>query len=73
MYDSWFSVMSHDTTDSILWFVILLCSLRGVYANAIKKDYGFATAFAIVFAFSLYMIAVSLGALPPGLEDELFK
>lgn len=73
MYDSWFGKMSHDTTGSIIWFIILLCSLRGVYANAVKKDYGFAAAFAVIFAFSLYMTAVSLGALPPGIEEELFK
>lgn len=43
-------------TAKIIWSLVLLCSIRGVYANATKKEFAYTIAFFITMLFSAYML-----------------
>lgn len=60
------------TTLKIIWTLVFFCSIRGIYANAVKKDFAYAGAFIVTFFFSAYMVADLFGILPPGFIDNLF-
>ena len=47
-------------TAKIIWTLIFFCSIRGVYANAAKKE------------IAMYMLADLFGVLPPGFIEQLF-
>ncbi len=61
---SWLDMMSHDTTGSVIWFILLVVAARGCYAMVRRKDYSIAFCFAAVFCFSVYMVLVNLGFFP---------
>ena len=46
-------------TAKIIWTLIFFCSIRGVYANAAKKEIA-------------YTVADLFGVLPPGFIEQLF-
>lgn len=60
------------TTLKIFWFLIFACSVRGFYANAIKKEIAYTVAFAITTVFSAYMVSDLFGFLPPDFIERLF-
>ncbi|MUU07639.1 MAG: hypothetical protein EP149_08135 [Phascolarctobacterium sp.] len=60
------------TTLKIFWVLIFLCSIRGFYANATKKELAYTVAFAITSVFSAYMLADLFGYLPPGFIEQFF-
>lgn len=60
------------TTLKIFWFLIFLCSVRGFYANAVKKEIAYTVAFAVTSVFSAYMLADLFGVLPPGFIEQFF-
>ena len=53
-------------TAKIIWTLIFFCSIRGVYANAAKKEIAYTVAFTVTLFFSMYMLADLFGVLPPG-------
>lgn len=59
-------------TAKIIWSLVLFCSIRGFYANAIKKEIAYTAAFMITLAFSAYMLADLFGVLPPGFIEQFF-
>ncbi len=61
---SWIDKMSHDTTGSMIWFILLAVAARGLYIMIERKDYSIAFCFTAVLCFSIYMVLVSLGFLP---------
>lgn len=60
-------------TAKIIWSLVLICSIRGLYANAVKKEIAYTAAFFITTIFSAYMIGDLFGYLPPGFIDQFFK
>lgn len=60
------------TTLKIFWVLIFLCSVRGFYANATKKELAYTVAFAITSVFSAYMLADLFGYLPSGFIEQFF-
>ena len=59
-------------TAKIIWTLIFFCSIRGVYANAAKKEIAYTVAFTVTLFFSMYMLADLFGELPPGFIEQLF-
>ncbi|CAK7045104.1 hypothetical protein [Phascolarctobacterium sp.] len=59
-------------TAKIIWSLVLLCSIRGVYANATKKEFAYTIAFFITMLFSAYMLGDLFGVLPPGFIEQFF-
>lgn len=49
-----------------IWFVVLLCSIRGCYRNFQNGDIAWGTAFGVMIPASLYFLADLLGILPAG-------
>ena len=72
MFDNWFEQMYHEVENPYMWALIFIISLRGVYSNAIKKEIGFAAAFALVAAISGFFAGVGLGICPYSLLEALF-
>ena len=42
-------------TAKIIWTLIFFCSIRGVYANAAKKEIAYTLAFTVTLFFSMYI------------------
>lgn len=70
--ESYFERMSHEVSNPYLWAVIFLLSLRGVYSNVTKKDYGHAAAFAFLMMVSGFFAGVGLELIPASALDALF-
>ena len=45
-------------TAKIIWTLIFFCSIRGVYANAAKKEIAYTVAFTVTLFFSMYMLSL---------------
>ena len=60
-------------TAKIIWTLIFFCSIRGVYANAAKKEIAYTLAFTVTLFFSMYMLADLFGVLPPALSNNYFE
>ena len=56
----------------VKWTLIFFCSIRGVYANAAKKEIAYTVAFTVTLFFSMYMLADLFGVLPPSFIEQLF-
>lgn len=54
-------------TAKIIWTLIFFCSIRGVYANAAKKEIAYTLAFTVTLFFSMYMLADLFGVTAAGL------
>lgn len=72
MFDNWFEQMYHEVENPYMWFLIFVISLRGVYSNIMKKEIGFAAAFAFVAVVSGFFAGVGLGVIPYSLLEALF-
>ena len=58
-------------TAKIIWTLIFFCSIRGVYANAAKKEIAYTVAFTVTLFFSTATPAALLRGRPPGkIEQE---
>jgi len=57
-----------NTTYSLIfiWFMVLLCSIRGCYRNFQAGDFAWGTAFGVLIPVSAYFLADLLGLLPAG-------
>lgn len=72
MFDNWFEQMYHEVETPYMWLLIFVISLRGVYSNIMKKEIGFAAAFAFVAVVSGFFAGVGLGLIPYSLLEALF-
>ncbi len=73
MFENWFEQMYHEVENPYLWLLLFVISLRGVYSNITKKDYGFAAAFAFIMMVSGFFTAVSFELIPFSMVEALFK
>lgn len=73
MFDNWFEQMYHEVENPYMWLLIFAVSLRGVYSNAMKKEIGFAAAFAFVAVVSGFFAGVGFNIIPYSLLEALFK
>ena len=72
MFDNWFEQMYHEVENPYMWLLIFVISLRGVYSNIMKKEIGFATAFAFVAVVSGFFAGVGFNIIPYSLLEALF-
>lgn len=72
MFDNWFEQMYHEVENPYMWLLIFVISLRGVYSNIMKKDIGFAAAFAFVAVVSGFFAGVGFNIIPYSLLEALF-
>ena len=72
MFDNWFEQMYHEVENPYMWLLIFVISVRGVYSNTVKKEIGFAAAFAFIAAISGFFAGVGLGVIPYSLLEALF-
>ena len=72
MFDNWFEQMYHEVENPYMWFLIFVISLRGVYSNIMKKEIGFAAAFAFVAVVSGFFAGVGFNIIPYSLLEALF-
>ena len=73
MFDNWFEQMYHEVENPYMWLLIFAVSLRGVYSNIMKKEIGFAAAFAFVAVVSGFFAGVGFNVIPYSLLEALFK
>ncbi len=73
MFDNWFEQMYHEVENPYMWLLIFVISLRGVYSNIMKKEIGFAAAFAFVAVVSGFFAGVGFNIIPYSLLEALFK
>jgi len=73
MFDNWFEQMYHEVENPYMWLLIFVISLRGVYSNIMKKEIGFAAAFAFVAVISGFFAGVGFNIIPYSLLEALFK
>lgn len=73
MFDNWFEQMYHEVENPYMWLLIFVISLRGVYSNVMKKEIGFAAAFAFVTVVSGFFAGVSFNLIPYSVLEALFK
>ncbi len=73
MFDNWFEQMYHEVENPYMWLLIFVISLRGVYSNIMKKEIGFAAAFAFVAVVSGFFAGVGFNVIPYSLLEALFK
>ncbi|MCD7975578.1 MAG: hypothetical protein LUF25_07460 [Phascolarctobacterium sp.] len=66
-----FERFSHQVSP-LMWVVITIICLRGLYYCVRKKDYPHACAFLLVVLFSAYAAAAAFGLLPEGYNEFLF-
>ncbi len=66
-----FEKFSHQVSP-LMWGIITIICLRGLYYCARRKDYPHAFAFLLVLLFSAYAIAAAFGLLPEGYNEFLF-
>ena len=59
-------------TAKIIWTLIFFCSIRGVYANAAKKEIAYTVAFTEAKDLFSCMEVDLFGVLPPGFIEQLF-
>lgn len=60
-------------TAKIIWTLIFFCSIRGVYANAAKKEIAYTLAFTVTLFFSMYMLADLLEYCRRALSNNYFE
>ena len=72
MFDNWFEQMYHEVENPYMWLLIFVISLRGVYSNIMKKEIGFAAAFAFVAVVSGFFAGVGFKIIPYSLLEALF-
>lgn len=72
MFDNWFEQMYHEVENPYMWLLIFAISLRGVYSNIMKKEIGFAAAFAFVAVVSGFFAGVGFNIIPYSLLEALF-
>ena len=72
MFDNWFEQMYHEVETPYMWLLIFVISLRGVYSNIMKKEIGFAAAFAFVAVVSGFFAGVGFNIIPYSLLEALF-
>lgn len=60
-------------TAKIIWTLIFFCSIRGVYANAAKKEIAYTLAFTVTLFFSMYMLAIFLEYCRRALSNNYFE
>lgn len=72
MFENWFEQMYHEVENPYMWLLLFAISLRGVYANITKKEYGYAGAFLVIAVVSGFFASVGLGILPASTLDALF-
>lgn len=60
-------------TAKIIWTLIFFCSIRGVYANAAKKEIAYTVAFTVTLFFSMYMLADLLEYCRRALSNNYFE
>ena len=72
MFDNWFEQMYHEVENPYMWILIFAISLRGVYSNIMKKEIGFAAAFAFVAVVSGFFAGVGFNIIPYSLLEALF-
>lgn len=73
MFDNWFEQMYHEVENPYMWLLIFVISLRGVYSNIMKKEIGFAAAFAFVAVVSGFFAGVGFNIIPYSLLEALFR
>lgn len=73
MFENWFEQMYHEVENPYMWLLIFAISLRGVYSNVTKKDYGFAAAFLFVAIVSGIFGGIGLGILPHSILETIFQ
>ena len=73
MFDNWFEQMYHEVENPYMWLLIFVISLRGIYSNIMKKEIGFAAAFAFVAVVSGFFAGVGFNIIPYSLLEALFK
>ncbi len=66
-----FERFSHQVSP-LMWGIITIICLRGLYSCTRRKDYPHALAFLLVLLFSLYAAAAAFGLLPEGYNEFLF-
>ena len=64
--------MYHEVENPYMWLLIFVISLRGVYSNIMKKEIGFAAAFAFVAVVSGFFAGVGFNIIPYSLLEALF-
>ena len=72
MFDNWFEQMYHEVENPYMWLLIFVISLRGVYSNIMKKEIGFAAAFAFVAVVAGFFTGVGFNIIPYSLLEALF-
>ena len=72
MFDNWFEQMYHEVENPYMWLLIFVISLRGVYSNIMKKEIGFAAAFAFVAVVSGFFAGVGFNIIPYSMLEALF-
>jgi len=72
MFDNWFEQMYHEVENPYMWLLIFVISLRGVYSNIMKKEIGFAAAFAFVAVVSGFFAGVGFNIIPYSVLEALF-
>ena len=72
MFDNWFEQMYHEVENPYMWLLIFVISLRGVYSTIMKKEIGFAAAFAFVAVVSGFFAGVGFNIIPYSLLEALF-